>query len=560
MRQVDHSEKNMLLSSYDVNQQLIHQCSRFLLKCTRYPTLKSYLVEKKIIQEIHQPLIQEINQLKDEDKKQAQYTIEQAILEQQISEDKKEQTTDNQEAYRYHEQYQILNNELAQNTSRVLGTEGALTVLQEIIARKAATHPPTHPTIVHLHGNTAIHPYQDPELLRMQRERLVLLNRINDLHHQLHVIKQQTKQLHDKSEQREQRLQARLALAQNIPGTTILHTLSKNNTVLLMQKTQQIHKEIEFLSSTLINKAEHLNYSVFMQQLESCLSQLKLATSEITALEQTIKMMKEHFTHLDAAHFACSELNKTKQNIASLEVQLQKGKAQVIAFQQTNPALCEQNKQLIATNQKLAAAEKNYQLSHDKLLTPTWILASFALLASIPLFLTLGGVIPMVLAPLAFFIFVSIVPIVSFLASLGTGTAALIFFLKKRLNNKEMASNARTIEQNTQQVRNNEVEILTLQNKKIPTYEQQIAEYKHIKIQLEDSVQKENYCAEQLLCAAKKNISLPYPPVDPTLPPYEAKKSYCSLDYGFFNQQAPIPNQAPPSYTDPEPYGWFVSA
>jgi hypothetical protein len=574
MPQVDHLELNMPLSSYNVNQQLINHFNQFLHLPHLFPTLKSYLVNKSIIPDIHQLIIQEVNAIKEVDKKEAQDTLEHQFSQEQFDQDKAERERDEREDARQNSELIRLQDELTQQTATLFNTRGQIAALEIFIARKAHEHTHSHthgtthahPSItnrtVHNHPKTTQHTHHHAHthghststhhhhvtdlnnirLKELQHTAVCIMARISNINSRVAQIQQQAQQRYQNRVQHNIRLQARMDLEQHKPGITLYNTLSAYNKTQLTKKIHNSNEALEAKSKALIAQAAQQNYSVFMQQLELSLNSLKLSAAEIEALRHTIKFMNRHFKQVKAASGIQSELTQINHSIASLQAKVQRDNARVESLLHANPSLTQQNASLTAKNTELSITQQGNHKSRDKFITPTWILASIALVTCIPLFLTIGGVIPMILAPAVLYTLMSIIPTLSLLASIGTGITALVFAIKEKLNHDEQQGNIKTININNAQMGLNDQERVQLQTTTIPSCLREINENTHQKARLEHLLAEQSSLAEQSLHQAHCVDPLSYQSLYPTLPKpqSEAPPSYeASTGCGFFKQMPP---------------------
>jgi hypothetical protein len=593
MPQVDHLELNMPLSSYNVNQQLINHFNQFLHLPHLFPTLKSYLVNKSIIPDIHQLIIQEVNAIKEVDKKEAQDALEHQFTQDQFDQDKAERERDERQDAQQNSELIRLQDELTQQTATLFNTRGQIAALELFIARKEHAHEHTHS---HTHGTTHAHPsitngtvHNHPKttqhthhhahthghsthhlhvtdldnirLKELQHTAVCIMARISTINSRIAQIQQQAQQRYQNRVQHNIRLQARMDLEQHKPGITLYDTLSAYNKTQLTQKINNSNEALEAKSKTLIAQAAQQNYSVFMQQLEVFLNSLKLSAAEIEALRHTIKFMNLHFKQVKAASMIQSELTQTNHSIASLQAKVQRDNVRVESLIHANPSLTQQNASLTAKNTELSLTQQENHKSRNKFITPTWILASIALVTCIPLFLTMGGVIPMILAPIVLYTLVSIIPTLSLLASIGTGITALVFAIKEKLNHDEQQGNVKTINLNNAQMGLNDQERIQLQTTIIPSCLREISEKKQQKAKLEHLLAEQSSLAEQSLHQAHCMDPLSYQFLYPVLPKpqSEVPPSYeASTGCGFFRQMPPpayylVEPSAPPMelLTDP---------
>ncbi len=573
MRQVAHLEKNMPLSSYNVNQQLVAHFQQLLAQTSiPYPTLKSYIIAQEPLSEIHQALTIELRTLEAVDKKEAQIDLERKALEKQSLEDKDEQKRDERASERQDRDKSQLISELAINSAFRLQLEVELRSLEQQItfrrAQEAANthqhgHPSTtspqhrnehgHPSETVGQANTHAHPSEqatvpiqpDPNVFKAQNIRQQLLAvslRLTQIQSDLTQLERQNQQRKANNTQRQERLETRVNLAQKQPGVTIYDALSSSNQSALKSSISYSDSSISSQCTDLIRKAKDLNYSIFIKQLESSLGTAKYTPQEIEALQIVLNLMKQHQEHTAAANMIQTQLSQTISTISSYQSGLQQANARVQLLKQSHPRLIQANEALATKNTQLEHSQQENKQSRDKFTTPTWILAGIALVSSVPLILALSGVLAATMAPVFLFTLVSIVPALAFATSLGLGITALVYAIKGNANGREIIANKGTVEDNIAQMGRNKTELTQLEDHTIPDSIQAVQDQSHRKSQLEYSLQQRRTLAEQALQQAKATEptqflypSLPSTNKGDAPPPYQASNAH-----NFFHQGAPL--------------------
>lgn len=583
MPQVDHLEKKMPLSSYNVNQQLVTRFQQlFTHTPIPYVTLKSYIVSRKPLDQIHQTIVAELKKLEMTDKEEAQANLESKALEKQSREDKEEQRRDERDHDRQESDKVRLISEHAVNSSFRFQLETELRILEQQIAfrkaQEAATHKHEHAhpsetanqahshpsettdqTHAHSHpsettgqthnhshpsettGQTHNHSHPstqtpvvnqpDPNILKAQNIRQQLSGvglRLIQINSSLAQIEEQARQRKENRIQRDERIEAQLKLAQHKSGANIFDALSSSNRKDLKNQISSALDTLSLKCTSLINNAMSSNYAVFIQQLESSLYALNYSSQEKEALGTILNLMKQHQVYTEAADTIQAQLSNTINAISSYKDKLQRAQARVQLLKQAHPNLIRENEGLATKNAQLEVSKKENLQTRDKFSTPTWILAGVALVTSIPLILALSGVLAVTMAPVLFFTLLSIIPALSLATSIGLGITALVYGIKGSGNGKDITTNEKTIQANINQMGRNQTELNDLQTLTIPNYIQTINLDGQSQIKQEALLQEKRTLAQQALQQAQMTepMSSLYPHLPSSHadvpPPYEA--------------------------------------
>ena len=403
------------------------------------------------------------------------------------------------------------------------------------------------------------------------RQSIYSLNqRILDINTEINSIDSKRLTRQQRRDMRDARIQARLDLAHNKLGITLIDTLSPINKSSLFYKIQTEHACIDDRCSSLIKEAGRANYSVFIQQLEFNLSKGILTVPEDEALRTVIKLMKQHQEQEKRVANIEAQLNATIKTIRDDQFKRQQLAARLESLKGANPNLTRANEQLVLENRTLDSTRGQNNQSRDRLITPSLILAGSSLITSIPLILTLSGVIPVVLVPALFFSLLAFPPALLIIATLTVGIVALVYAIKSAINSSNIQKNEATIAQNTQQMQQNLREITELQTTTIPGLDVTIRTNQHAQTKLDESLQQATALSAQTLQQAKNTEPLGYAkapfllfannlyPQLPTAPQYSpVKASAPPMDFDAEGSTPPAYSEeeasAPPAYSDLEP-------
>ncbi|RUR10400.1 hypothetical protein [Legionella sp. km772] len=558
MPQVDHLEKNMPLSSYNVHQQLVTRIQHFLTHTNiPFSVLKSYITARKPLDEIHDAIVMELNKIEATDKEEAKANLERKALENQKREDQSNSQLDERNSDKDDLERVRLINDRAITISLQQQLELQLRLLeQQIAVRKAQevnTHQHGHPSTTggqtvnehshpsesapqtqgaHEHGHpsettgrthehrhssettspTHSHPSSQsakaisPDVLQADNIRQQLsaiglkLIQMNSALSQVEVREQQRKA---QRREREKRLEAQLHLAQQKSGVTIADALTSSNYKVLQSDIKAAHNTLSAKCASLTKEAQQSNYPSFIQELESSLSALTYSAPEKEALQTILALRKQYQTYTELADSLQDQLNRTLDGISFSQDQLQKANARVILLKQTTPYLLRQNSDLSLKNTQLAQAQLENNQRRDKFSLPAWILAGLALVTSIPLVLALSGVLAVSLTPVLFYTLLSIIPGLSFATSFGLGITALVYGAKAAGNGRDLIGNENTIRSNIAQMEKNNSEITELQNQTIPSYLKALDENRQNQIEQKVLLQEKRLLAQEALHQAE---------------------------------------------------------
>lgn len=168
------------------------------------------------------------------------------------------------------------------------------------------------------------------------------------------------------------------------------------------------------------------------------------------------------------------------------------------------------NEELVSRNLELTAMKEHHANLRHRLGTPALLLFGLTFLFSIPLILTISGVIPFFIAPALLYILVSAPPTILLLSTIGVGIAAIVFSFKMHSNESAIKSNLQAIETNSNQMSRNSQNLKSLETLTIPTLDMQIKKDENLRDQLMLSLQKLQRQAAQAFQKAKEVECLSY--------------------------------------------------
>lgn len=563
----------MSLYNYDVKQQVANDIKNalggaHLTTCTMqqvrddmkaflnqspplsFVTLKTLLTSKKSITEVHAPIAQRVQQIRDDAKTAAQDILEQIALQEQIRDDDYEKRSDASSYKDDLHRKEILHQELIHKSTMRRQFEGELLTLNAVLQSTSTPlqvhqHPVTethtnthqHPSQVPTQPNVHTHPNQDAhqqsvgvvhahptiDIHQTTRQRISFINaELMQLNNQNRRISEELTQIDRRMEEyasrrneRELRLQARLDLANHVAGSSVNKTLSPKQQLDLNAKIRLHYDNFDLQCAELIANAEKINYSIFINQLEDHLKKTSLTDQEKRALNQSLTLIKQHLAYENEAEIIQRSLNEVQTTLSNDRKKLGLSNSKLNKLKQTNPHLARINEELAAQNIEQQALCIENKLTRDKLTTPTLIAVGTTVLASIPLALTLAGVIPFFIAPTLLFTLVSLPPALLLVTTLGLGIAAITYAVKASLNENTIENNQNTIDQNRSQMVDNISATEQLERATIPELTRAIARGELEQHNLEQSLQQKQMQAEQALQQAKEVTPRPAAPANP---------------------------------------------
>ncbi|ANH13060.1 TPA: Dot/Icm T4SS effector PpeB [Legionella pneumophila] len=501
----------MSLATYDVKQELVKLTQNFFSIDHQFSELKNLLTDKKTIPWIHNQIVDQLSQIKKSDEIAMIARLEKSAYEQQMKEDDDEKNRDVEEL----RQDLLRRNDLTRQLEILRVRKEQYE--RELLIRNTVPHVHTHPDtpVIHQHPsqpisapllnpNNHVHTHLEATLSSQDIELSIqkINRRISEINKELEILDSRNNAREIRRGDREKRLQARLNYVQKTAG--VVNTLSPDNQKKLLSNIEKEKKSLTQQHSSLLLKADQLNYSIFLQQFELSLQSMQRPFQEADALKAIVKRMKEHLNYKEKAASIQSRLDNTVLTIGENLRRLTRLNTQLSSLQLANPDLTRRNERLEEQNRELLESYNSHIKTRNKLFFPTLVLSGLSLLFSIPLILTLTGIIPYAIAPAVLLTLVIAPPALLLLAGLGVGIATIIYAVKAYFNNSTIESNQETIESNRRQMGANQKEIYTLENQTIPNLKKELLENEEIKNRLTDELQYIENLAEQALKQANE--------------------------------------------------------
>lgn len=510
----------MFLANCNIEELVTEHIKQFLAdEELSFSGLKDLILSKAPIPWIHSSVTATLLKSRDADKTEVKKNLEQQAYKSQLAEDKIQKEQDDAEALKDKKLKETLTRELNHIPTQISEQQTELRLLhyklERLFESQAKVDVIQHPDsplkkIKSSSGNSA----SIERLQRLINEREI---KIQSLFEQevnnkikLNEIEKRTNIRSQHHTKRVKRAQARIGY--NSTGEDVFSTLSGKNQSILLQSIQKQHHALEKKCSDLIQEADQINYPLFLVELQKFLNKKNrnLSSQEVEALKSVIKFIKQHLEFEHEALNTQSSLQIKKQSISSQIVKLREVQNKLKTLKSNNPNLAAANEELISRNLELSAMKDHNANLRHRLGTPALLLFGLTFLFSIPLILTISGVIPFFIAPVLLYILVSTPPTIFLLSTLGVGIAAIVFSFKMHSNESAIKSNLQTIEMNSNQMIRNSQNLKSLEALTIPSLDVQIKKDENLRDQLMLSLQKLQRQADQAFQKAKEIECLSY--------------------------------------------------
>ncbi|HIG0326404.1 TPA: Dot/Icm T4SS effector LegC3/PpeA [Legionella pneumophila] len=510
----------MFLANCNIEEVVTEHIKQFLAdEELSFSGLKDLILSKAPIPWIHSSVTATLLKSRNSDKTEVKKNLEQQAYKAQLAEDKIQKEQDDAEALKDKKLKEILTRELNHIPTQISEQQTELRLLhyklERLFESQAKVDVIQHPDsplkkIKSSSSNSA-------SIERLQRSINEREIKIQSLFEQetnnkikLNEIEKRTNIRSQHHTKRVKRAQARIGY--NSTGEDVLSTLSGKNQSLLLRSIQKQHHALEKKCSDLIQEADQINYPLFVEELQKFLNKKNrnLSSQEIEALKSIIKFIKQHLEFEHEAINTQSSLHIKKQSISSQIVKLRELQNKLKTLKNNNPHLTAVNEELISRNLELSAMKEHHANLRHRLGTPALLLFGLTFLFSIPLILTISGVIPFFIAPALLYILVSAPPTILLLSTIGVGIAAIVFSFKMHSNESAIKSNLQAIETNSNQMSRNSQNLKSLETLTIPTLDMQIKKDENLRDQLMLSLQKLQRQAAQAFQKAKEVECLSY--------------------------------------------------
>jgi hypothetical protein len=477
----------MRLANVNIQDELKLRFSTILSNAS-FEELRTFVLDKTAIRAVHQQIVSLLSEAEKQDSAEAVTALEKTAYDRQVKEDAAEKERDVSARHADELAQSRLLREHETNRLECAGLERELLVNEVLVQSPGPAqavvhqHPLSTPVVgtnLHTHMNSF-------EVKRQLQEKIAnLSNRRVDIDLELKRLEQQNKAREQRREKRESRLQARVEYAQKSTG--IAATLATDNQSRLLTDINTKKQEIQKKCSFLIAEAEKLNYSVFLNQLESYLKNHNTRPAqENEALRNLLKLIRQNLIHDKEVTVLNARLNKTIDDLVQNQHSLQLTRQRLALLLQENPDLIAENEQLKRDNKELESSQKDHVDTRNSLFYNTLIFSGLSLICAIPLFLFLAGVIVAVAPAL-----VIVPPVLLLVAGLGLGVATLVYAVKGWLDGSSITTNEETISNNKARMLDNSNEIDTINNKTIPDFEYNIGSLKSMQERLRGELKQE---------------------------------------------------------------------
>lgn len=503
----------MLLTNYNIQDVVMEQMNLYLSQQElSFTELKNKIISKAPLPKTHSAIITKLGKSRDADINKVQKALEMQAYKNQIAEDEKQRKLDALEESKDDDDKRHYKRDLDHIPTKIKEYETECQILQNKLHRQLTT-PPTVEVSQHRQFKKKA---SSPELDQYNRVVSRLRNSIseyqtkiealydekNSLQQKLTDIQKRTLRREDRKTGRSIRERARIGYKNS--GEGIQDCLSTKNRASLNKSIQDQRTAITTKYTELIQEAEQINFSTFLDALPKHLaSHSKLSTPESEALQSILNVMTKHLDHLKDISSTQYSLSSKKQSISSHTVKLAAFKSQLKSLQENNPDLTSNNEALTARNSSLNILLANHKSWQQKLTMPILLLAAMTFIFCIPLILTISGVIPLFISAPLLYTLVSAPTALLFAGTLATGIAAVVYMFKARSNDSEIKKNQDIINTNINQMKKNNTNLHTLEKFTIPNMETQIRKDEAIRKALEASLKESQSLAEETLAKAR---------------------------------------------------------
>lgn len=497
----------MLLANYNPQELVTEQINIFLKNADlTFSDLKQLILSKAPIPEVQLIIVNILKQAKKSDQTEVKNALEKQACKKQVREDKKQAEHDQATAVKDERLKEHLRAKLDRIPTRLNILENELMRLQITLARCNKNAPEITSTHQHEHGAeaTATTPEESKVAINTLKKKVeqqqikiqALLSKKSMLQKRLKEIEERAKERLTLKCEREIREQARTGYEHS--GEGLADTLSPESWSQLSKSIQSQYKALENKCSELIKETERIHYQCFLEQLPQHLNHLKRPEHEIEALKTLLKLIRKQIKTEHESILTKENLDKKKQLIRSQHNKLEKHKAKIKALHESNPQLTAMNEQLTRQVEELSPKWEYNNDLRQRWGWPSLLLLTLTCVFTIPLILTLNGIIPFFITPILLFTLVGAPPAILLLTTIAAGITTAVYAYKAHSNKSAMTLNKQTIENNNYQMGKNIQELQTLQTRTIPSLELQIQHEELIRDRQEDSLKKLQLLSRQL--------------------------------------------------------------
>ena len=512
----------MLLANYNIQELVTEQINSYLaedeLSFTDY---KAQILSKSPFPKVHSAIVTILNNSKKTDQIEVQKVLEKQACKNQLAEDEKQKKIDELAGIKD----EALKERLVRELNHIPTLEVSYATEITLLKRR----------LLHLlESNTSVEVIQNQrtdinripvriptnnharDIARFNKSILDYQTKAQGLIAQRKSSQLQLDKIDKRSEKRlanhlkrTKREQARVGY--QTTGEGVLDTLSVKNRSLLAQGIQDQFSALEKKCAELLQESEQIHFAYFLEQIPNHLtSTKKLSETEIAALKSVLKLMKQHLLYEQEILSSQDSLTIKQHSINIQMSKLQELKTKHNILKKDNPSLTSANMQLITQNAALSASLEHNKSLHQRLGALSLLLLALTLVFTIPLILTLNGVIPFFIAPVLLYILVTAPPVLLLIATIALGISSIVYYSKSNSNEQEINKNKQTISKNTSQLDKNHISLQNLLLNTIPTLESQIKKDESLKEQIETSLQKTQVLSKQAVQQATEIEPLSY--------------------------------------------------
>ena len=297
----------MFLDNYNTNDLVAEQIKNYLsgTHCT-YLQLKSFILNKRPIPEVHSNIVAFLSQAKSQDQSQIQKILENQAYKNQITEDEQQIINARIEQLKDEELRARFNRELSAIPTQISTYEAEQRSIEDkinwaiykpninIIASQYLGPIAQLPSRVLNQQNWIAQQLRDNSQY-YQIKIQVLLEKKKIIQKKLIEIDQRADLRQQSNTEREDRAKERLSYEKT--GEHIEGTLSSKNLRKLLKSVQKQHTSLQKKCDQLIEESKLIHFAFFIEQLPLHLPSMKLSPQEVDALLSVSKFVRLHLQH-----------------------------------------------------------------------------------------------------------------------------------------------------------------------------------------------------------------------------------------------------------------------
>lgn len=455
----------MPLNNFDINSEFVPLFRQFFSQPHTFEEFKALLISRAPISAVHDAIVEKLARINEVDQDAKILELNHKYYKAQISQDEIDKMADEKEARVDVSERAALDRELVDKgrlrdhvISELTKLNNSANVHQRQPAPIMAAPFPSFP--VHTHADTV------SKELNLRNQLSAIETRISEINVRLEVLAQKGKARAEREEQRIIRIQAKTSLDEK--GLLSELCLDDKNHKAYINTVLTEVMTLNSLRDELVTKAKQENYGFFLQTIKATPAITRLTDDEVTAINAITRLIDKYFKHQSTIKNHQDALSSLADVVKAKTNNLAQTRQTLESLKKANPELTTANKGLEQNNVERNSAIAENQSSRSKLKVPGLYLAGIGFLFTIPLALTLVGMIPFFLPPAFMLTLVIAPPAALLIAAIGVGIAALVYTIKNAFHSLTISSNRDLIDGNNNKMAKNIREISELETTTIP--------------------------------------------------------------------------------------------